>query len=139
MSKKLSPSRRIVSIEFDGVEEVKCIMVGHDSHQYVTDDFIVTHNTHSQRQARIDRIGQKNAIDLIDLVADHQSEHDARDRLERKYGLKDLMASPLDGLDDEGYAGAILARRVEAEQAAQAEAGTGVPEVPEIGAEEKAA
>jgi hypothetical protein len=39
------PSRLIDSIEYIGDDEAQCIMVDHPSHAYVTDDFIVTHNT----------------------------------------------------------------------------------------------
>lgn len=74
-------------------------------------DISQTAKTHSQRNARIDRIGQKNGIELIDLVGDHPEEVRARDRLTRKYALKDMMADPMDGLDDTGLAGAISARR----------------------------
>lgn len=35
----------IISVEPDGVEPVQCIRVTHPSSLYVTDDFIVTHNT----------------------------------------------------------------------------------------------
>lgn len=73
-----------------------------------------TAKTHSQRNARIDRIGQQQGIDLIDLVGNHPSEDRAQERLQRKYGLKNMMASPLDGLDDTGVAGAINARRAAA-------------------------
>lgn len=74
-------------------------------------DIPTTAKTHSQRNARIDRIGQKHGVELIDLEADHAEERQARERLTRKYALKDMMASPLDGLDDSGVAGAINARR----------------------------
>lgn len=74
-----------------------------------------TAKTHSQRNARIDRIGQKNGVELIDLEADHPEERKARERLEKKYALKEMMASPLDGLDDTGVAGAIAARRAAAQ------------------------
>ena len=37
--------RNIQSIELDGEEEVQCILVGDSDHLYVTDDYIVTHNT----------------------------------------------------------------------------------------------
>ena len=37
--------RRIVSVEPDGPEEAQCITVDHPTHTYVTDDYIVTHNT----------------------------------------------------------------------------------------------
>lgn len=60
---------------------------------------------HSQRRGRIDRIGQKNAIELLDIVADHPSERRARERLTNKYALRDVMTSPLEGLDDHGIAG----------------------------------
>lgn len=82
------------------------------SGQYlIQHDVPMTAKTHSQRNARIDRIGQKNGIELINLQANHKEERRSRDRLEKKYGLKDMMASPLDGLDDTGVAGAIKARR----------------------------
>lgn len=84
-------------------------------HFLIQHDVSQTAKTHSQRNARVDRIGQKKGVDLIDLVADHPEERKSRERLERKYGLKDMMASPLDGLDDTGVAGAIKARRMAAE------------------------
>lgn len=37
--------REIVSVEPDGVAECQCIMVDAEDHLYVTDDFIITHNT----------------------------------------------------------------------------------------------
>lgn len=37
--------RRIVNIEQKGVEEAQCIAVDHPNQLYVTDDFVVTHNT----------------------------------------------------------------------------------------------
>lgn len=70
---------------------------------------------HAQRRGRINRIGQKNNIELIDLVADHPAEARARSRLKDKYGLRDIMASPMDGLDDRGIAGYL--QRVHAGQA----------------------
>lgn len=74
---------------------------GHWLVQYDTPD---TAMTHAQRQGRINRIGQKNAIELTDLVSDHPSERRARNRLSTKYGLRDLMTSPLESLDDTGLA-----------------------------------
>jgi hypothetical protein len=78
-------------------------------------DVSMTAKTHSQRSARIDRLGQKNSIELIDLVADHPEEKKSRDRLAKKYALKEMMADPIDGLDDTGIAGAIKARRMAAQ------------------------
>jgi superfamily II DNA/RNA helicase len=78
-------------------------------------DVSMTAKTHSQRSARIDRLGQQNAIELIDLVADHPEEKKARERLARKYAMKEVMAESIDGLDDTGIAGAIKARRMAAQ------------------------
>lgn len=74
-------------------------------------DVSLTAKTHSQRNARIHRLGQKSGVELIDLVGDHAEERKSRDRLAKKYALKDMMADPLDGLDDTGVAGAIKTRR----------------------------
>ena len=79
-------------------------------------DISDTAKTHSQRNARIDRIGQGKDIELIDLVGDHPEEKRARDRLMKKYDLKNMMADPFDGLDDSGVAGAIKARRMVAQE-----------------------
>lgn len=88
------------------------------SGQYlIQHDVSMTAKTHSQRNARIDRIGQKHDIELIDLVGDHPEEKRARDRLAKKYDLKNMMADPLDGLDDTGVAGFIKARRQGAQEA----------------------
>lgn len=38
-------TRYIVKVEFIGKKEAQCIAVDHDSHLYLTNDFIVTHNT----------------------------------------------------------------------------------------------
>ena len=39
------PLRNIVSIDYIGEEECQCIYVDHPDHTYISDDFIVTHNT----------------------------------------------------------------------------------------------
>lgn len=39
------PRRNIVSIEYIGVQDVKCITVNSPSHLYLCDHFVVTHNT----------------------------------------------------------------------------------------------
>ena len=72
--------------------------------------------THAQRQGRIDRTGQKNDIELADLVANHATEHNARSRLRKKYGLRELLTTPLEGLDDTGIAYFLKQRREQADQ-----------------------
>jgi hypothetical protein len=42
---KYLPSRLFEAIEYEGEFEAQCIAVDHPSHTYITDDFIVTHNT----------------------------------------------------------------------------------------------
>lgn len=79
-------------------------------------DTPMTAKTHAQRQGRINRIGQKNNVELADLIADHPSERKARDRLKRKYALRELMTSPLEGLDDTGVAYFLKQKRVAQQQ-----------------------
>jgi replicative DNA helicase len=43
--RKYYPEPAIVSVEFDRDDEAQCIMVSHESHLYMTDNYIVTHNT----------------------------------------------------------------------------------------------
>ncbi|MGL6131638.1 MAG: LAGLIDADG family homing endonuclease, partial [Fusobacteriaceae bacterium] len=42
---RFTPTRTIKSIEYIGEVEMQCIMVDADDNLYITDDFIVTHNT----------------------------------------------------------------------------------------------
>ena len=75
-------------------------------------DSPATAMTHAQRQGRIFRIGQNQDVELLDLVADHPSERNARERLKTKYALRDLMSSPMEGLDDSGLAAFLHQRNV---------------------------
>ena len=81
--------------------------------QYDTPD---TAKTWHQRNGRIDRLGQKNETELIDLVADHPSERRARDRLLKKDELRGILTSPMEGLDDSGLASYLNKARMEREQ-----------------------
>ena len=65
---------------------------------------------HAQRNGRIHRMGQQNDVELLDLIANHPAEARARKRLSEKYGLRDVMTAPLEGLDDYGIAGRPTAR-----------------------------
>lgn len=68
--------------------------------------------THAQRRGRIFRTGQKNNVELIDGVPNHPEVHKARDRLQKKYALRELMTSPMEGLDDTGVAHYLKQRQV---------------------------
>lgn len=59
---------------------------------------------HEQRTGRVHRLGQKNPVEQIDIAADHPIERRAKERLARKYQLRELMSSPLEALDDTGIA-----------------------------------
>ncbi len=76
-------------------------------------DTPMTSASHQQRQGRIDRLGQKNPVRFYDLVADVPYEHRARERLDRKYNLGDIMQSSSATLDDTGLAAHL--NRVSAE------------------------
>lgn len=66
---------------------------------------------HAQRGARIHRVGQTEDVELFDIVADHPAEQRARRRLANKYELRDIVTSPLEGLDDRGIAGYLRRAR----------------------------
>jgi hypothetical protein len=74
-------------------------------------DTPMTAMLHAQRNGRIHRIGQTQDVELIDLIADHPSEKRARARLEKKYALREVMTSPLEGLDEQGLAGYLSQAR----------------------------
>lgn len=78
--------------------------------QYDTCD---TAMCHAQRGGRIHRLGQKNDVELIDLIANHPSEDAARKRLASKYELRETITSPYEGLDDTGLAHHLQQRRAE--------------------------
>lgn len=71
-----------------------------------------TAKTHAQRNGRINRIGQTNDVDLIDLVSDHPEEQRNRDRLSKKYALREMMTTPMESLDDTGLAYFLHQRQV---------------------------
>ncbi len=82
--------------------------------QYDTPD---TSKGWHQRNGRIARLGQKNNVDLIDLVGDHPVERRARERLARKDELRQILTTPLDTADDTGIAAYLNRASVEQQQA----------------------
>lgn len=45
VKRHIIPHRRVVSIEKTSVDKAQCIMIDDPDHLYITDDFIITHNT----------------------------------------------------------------------------------------------
>jgi superfamily II DNA/RNA helicase len=82
--------------------------------QYDTPDTAMVYN---QRAGRIARVGQRNDVDLYDLVANHRSERRSRARLARKQDLREVVTNPLDGLDDTGLASFLFKRNQTQQQA----------------------
>jgi hypothetical protein len=68
--------------------------------------------THAQRNGRIFRVGQRNNVELIDGVVNHPEIRRARERLRTKYGLREMMTSPMEGLDDTGVAAFLQSREL---------------------------
>lgn len=83
--------------------------------QFDTPDTAMVHN---QRAGRIARVGQKNNVDLYDLIANHAQERHARSRLARKQDLREVVTNPLDGLDDTGLAAFLSHKQQASKQAA---------------------
>ena len=65
-------------------------------------DLPLTAKTHEQRNARIDRLGQKDPIELHNLISDSQYDKDNYQRLERKRALGALFQGEHEDLDDTG-------------------------------------
>ena len=62
---KYNNCRYFDKIEFDGIEEAKCILIDSDEHLYITDDYIVTHNTLLAVNYGVNEILKKNYKKLI--------------------------------------------------------------------------
>ena len=71
------PMHNIVSIECIGSMECQCIMVDHEDHTYISDDFIPTHNTTTARLFGKEVNNFKGHIIEID-AASHNGVEDAR-------------------------------------------------------------
>lgn len=91
------PRRKIVSVELVGVKAAQCIAVEHESHLYVTDNYILTHNTASGLGAaqRYFNAGKKNIAIVVptDKVASDWVKF---------AGMLDMPLHQLNGIDDAG-------------------------------------
>jgi hypothetical protein len=80
----------------------------------------MTQKTWEQRTARIDRLGQTSDVDVVNLLADHEWDRKARERVGRKKLLADIYQSKDGNFDDSGLAQSLrdLRSRTLAAQAA---------------------
>jgi hypothetical protein len=62
---KYIPRRYIMDVEYIGEKECQCIRVEHDSHLYVTNDCIITHNTTVAMRIGLELMQQKKVSDII--------------------------------------------------------------------------
>lgn len=72
--------RRIKSIEYKATEEAQCILIDDPSHLYITDDYIVTHNT-TIAQILIDALDFESADILIINASDENSVDNMREKI----------------------------------------------------------
>jgi hypothetical protein len=71
-------------------------------------DMAQTYVKMDQRQARVNRIGQKyKTPDIHSLLLDHPEETNARDRVERKEALHHAVTDGAEHLDDSGLSSYI--------------------------------
>jgi len=76
-------------------------------------DLPLTQKTLEQRVARIDRLGQKDPIELHHLVTDTPFDRDNVRRLDRKAELGSILQGEFRSLDDDGLAAHIRRARAE--------------------------
>lgn len=83
---------RIESIEYVGEKECQCIMVSNPSHVYVTNDYIVTHNTVALYYAPIDYLAMNDNAKIVCFmrnVSDFWGAGKVNDTLKKMYPLID--------------------------------------------------
>lgn len=76
-------------------------------------DLPLTQKTLEQRNARIDRLGQKKHVQLHHLETATAYDADNRKRLKTKAELGDILQGEFKSLDDQGLAGYLLRARAE--------------------------
>jgi len=70
-AKRSKPVRNtILSVEFDGVEQCQCISVSHPSKLYLTDDYVVTHNTALATSLAIRTARQNIPVGIVSIEMD---------------------------------------------------------------------
>ena len=77
-------------------------------------DLPATAMTHNQRTARIWRVGQKDNVESMTLMADHPWERNNMERIKRKGVLGEIFQDPSGYLDDSGLCGDLKSIRARA-------------------------
>lgn len=92
--KKYSDKKYIESIEYYGEEEAKCIMVNNNDGLYVTDDYIVTHNT--SILTKIANAGKEQGKNVLHIFFEDQTKAIQRKHLScwTNIDLNDLKHYP---------------------------------------------
>ena len=83
---------RIVSIEYIGDMEAQCIMVSNKDHLYITNDYIVTHNTIALYYSPIDYLAMNDNAKIVCFmrnVSDFWGSGKVADSLKKMYPLID--------------------------------------------------
>lgn len=107
---KYFPKRFIEQIVYKGEEEVRCISVTNPSHLYITDDYIVTHNTYiagiiaDKLNYKLITLNCNQFTSPLDIIGGQTIEGYKEGRLTQAWGNIDLGVNPLGN----PYEGALL-------------------------------
>ena len=107
---KYFPKRFIDQVIYKGEEEVKCISVTNPTHLYITDDYIVTHNTFIAGEIakkvnyKLITLNCNQFTSPLDIVGGQTIDGYKEGRLTEAWGNIDLGTNPL----GEPYVGALL-------------------------------
>jgi replicative DNA helicase len=71
-AKEISLKCEIKSIKYLGIQPTQCIMINHPDHLYITDSFVVTHNSCCAVQLLINMYRQGYNVALVSLEMDHE-------------------------------------------------------------------
>lgn len=107
---KYFPKRFIDQVVYKGEEEVRCISVTNPSHLYITDDYIVTHNTYiagviaDKLNYKLITLNCNQFTSPLDIIGGQTIEGFKEGRLTQAWGNLDLGLNPC----GEPYLGALL-------------------------------
>ena len=107
---KYFPKRFIDQVVYKGEEEVRCISVTNPTHLYITDDYIVTHNTFiagiiaDKLNYKLITLNCNQFTSPLDIVGGQTIEGYKEGRLTQAWGNIDLGVNPLGN----PYEGALL-------------------------------